>query len=183
MIKYKLAATALSAGLLVAMVSTPAHAADDPGNPVGSGPTSTSTRATTRTVDGKKVPATTVTENYQLNGDGDAGATYDAPPPKGAQPNATWGASYAISTEQFQLYYDGKAKAAANVYQGKRIVDVCFWWTQDKRTSPTKCSAATGKGKNWVAGPEVKDRFNDTLDPGAPQTVFHIATTRIDPSL
>ena len=45
----------------------------------------------------------------------------------GISPMATWGASYAISWEDWQWWYHGKAKAAANIYSGKRIIQVCIW--------------------------------------------------------
>jgi len=71
-------------------------------------------------------------------GSGEVGLVFEDPNQK-----ATWGASYAISTEAWQLYYDWRNKAAANVYGGKRIIKVCTWYTRDGATVCNKrCSAA-----------------------------------------
>lgn len=99
-------------------------------------------------------------------------------------PQATWGSSYATSTETAQLYYTGRAKAAANVYSGKRIVSVCFWYSRGgTRLIPNQCSNARTSGSRWVAGPEVSKGVWDTLDPDAPRTIFNISTMRIGPGV
>lgn len=97
-------------------------------------------------------------------------------------PMAQWGTSYAISTEVAQLKYNGKAKAAANVYAGLRIIKVCFWYSRGgTNVSSEKCSSAKLSGTTWSAGPEVTHSVWDSLNPGADPTVFNIKTTRIDP--
>ena len=102
----------------------------------------------------------------------------------GVAPNATWGSSYATSTETAQIYYTGKAKAAANVYAGKRIVQVCIWYSRGgTRVSGTACSNANSARGYWVAGPEVETSAWDTLDWNAPKTIFNISTSRINPGV
>jgi hypothetical protein len=99
-------------------------------------------------------------------------------------PMATWGSSYAISTEWWsQLGYDGKAKAAANVYGGLRIIQVCIWYTREGAgvVGPKICSDAGSSGSYWLSGPEVRESVWDSLNPFDPPTVFHISTARIDP--
>lgn len=99
-------------------------------------------------------------------------------------PMATWGASYAISSETAQLYYTGRAKAAANVYNGLRIVKVCFWYSRGgSAVSSTYCSTASSSGSYWSPGAEVRHGVWDSLDPNAPPTVFNIQTTRINPNV
>lgn len=106
------------------------------------------------------------------------------PAPGTVSPMAAWGASYATSTEIAQLAYLGKAKAAANVYNGQRIIKVCFsyWWGQSNRTG-WQCSSASSNGSQWTAGAEKSYTFWDNLSINWPQTVFHIQTTRINPQI
>lgn len=105
----------------------------------------------------------------------------------GVTPMATWGSSYAISTQWPWpgFGYDGKAKAAANVYNGLRIVQVCFWYTRaGEGTIGTKmCSNAGGTCSYWAPGPEVTESVWDSMDPFAPPTVFNIQTYRILPQI
>lgn len=102
----------------------------------------------------------------------------------GIAPLATWGSSYAISTETVQLRYTGRAKAAANVYSGKRIIRVCFWYSRGtQNVSSPRCSDASVSGSTWWAGPEVSGSVWDSLDPNAPPTIFNYSTTRIDPQI
>lgn len=98
-------------------------------------------------------------------------------------PQITWGASYAISTEWWsQLGYDGKARAAANIYSGKRIVQVCMWYTRGgAAVSGTVCSTANYLAGTWSAGPEATISVWDSLDPFAPPTIFNVSTVRINP--
>lgn len=101
-------------------------------------------------------------------------------------PMATWGSSYAISSEWWsQLGYDGKAKAAANVYSGLRIIQVCIWYTRagEGIVGPKICSYAGGTCSYWAPGPEVRESVWDSLDPFAPPTVFNIQTARILPQI
>ena len=98
-------------------------------------------------------------------------------------PEATWGSSYAISTETVQLYYSGKAKAAGNVYSNKRIIQVCIWYTRDGVMKSDKvCSNAVSTGNGWASGPEVRTGAWDSLNPWAPPTIFNISTVRISPN-
>ena len=97
---------------------------------------------------------------------------------------ATWGTSYATSTETAQLYYTGKAKAAGNIYGGKRIIQVCFWYTRGTTWVSSKyCSNAVpnGLGTSWLPGPEVSHGVWDSLNPVAPKTVFNISRVLINP--
>ena len=99
---------------------------------------------------------------------------------------ATWGASYAISTEWWsQLGYDGKAKAAANLYAGLRIIQVCIWYTRDGEgvVGAKVCSNANSPNCVWVPGPEKTTSAWDSLNPFAPPTVFNISTVRISPGI
>lgn len=101
-------------------------------------------------------------------------------------PMAAWGSSYAISTEWWsQLGYDGKAKAAANVYNGLRIIQVCIWYTRagEGIVGPKICSDAGGTCSYWAPGPEVRESVWDSLNPFAPPTVFNIQTVRILPQI
>lgn len=109
----------------------------------------------------------------------------DAPSgPGGVAPMATWGSSYALSTEDWQWWYHGRAKAAANVYSGKRIIQVCIWYTRGAdRVSPKVCSNAVNDSGGWSAGPERRTECIDTIDPNAPQTMFNITTSRINPNI
>ena len=95
-----------------------------------------------------------------------------------------WGSSYAISTEIAYAWYNGTAKAAANVYAGQRIIQVCIWYSQPGRAdSPTVCSSASSNGVSWTPGSEVSVGFADNLSDNWPPSVFNIRTTRIDPGI
>ncbi|WP_152030799.1 hypothetical protein [Agromyces aureus] len=96
----------------------------------------------------------------------------------------TWGSSYAISAEIAYAWYRGTAKAAANVYAGKRIVGVCIWYSQVGRAnSQTVCSNASSNGSSWTPGGEVAVGWADNLSDGWPATQFNIRTTRVDPGI
>ncbi|XBH21713.1 hypothetical protein V5R04_00340 [Jonesiaceae bacterium BS-20] len=102
----------------------------------------------------------------------------------GITPYATWGSSYATSTETAQLKYTGKAKAGANVFDGKRIIQVCVWYTRGGAQVGSKvCSNATPPGTAWKAGPEKTVSVWDSLNPVASKTIFNISTSRIAPNL
>lgn len=126
------------------------------------------------------------TETFELvPGEGPVGVEYGETPPAPGEiaPLATWGASYAKSTEYAQLLYVGKAKAAANVYSGKRIIAVCIQYVQAGRSSSKVCSRATSSGSSWSAGAEKSVSFVDNLSDNWPRTVFTITTSRIDPQI
>lgn len=116
-------------------------------------------------------------------GGGTVGATYPTTAAPGTVvPMTVWGSSYAYSREILQLGYVGYGKAAANVYNGQRIVEVCFWWTRSGVSlTPKTCSDANFNG-GWVQGPEKTYSVSDTLNPVAPPTYFNISTVRIDPT-
>jgi hypothetical protein len=104
--------------------------------------------------------------------------------PGGIVPQVSWGNSYAYSTEAWQLYYTGHALAAGNVYQNKRIIQVCIWYTRGTSVvGAKKCSNASSNGSSWSSGSDVETNAWDTLDPFAPPTVFNISTTRINPNI
>jgi len=99
-------------------------------------------------------------------------------------PMITWGSSYAISSEFAQLRYTGIAKAAANVFNGLRIIEVCFWYSRGgTNVSSPRCSEAVSNGSAWRSGPEVSGSVWDSLNPGAPKTIFNISTYRIPPQI
>ena len=71
-----------------------------------------------------------VTESYAVTPGGDpVGANYPttATATGDPMPQLVWGSSYAFSNEILYTSYKGYAKAAANVYNGERIVRVCLW--------------------------------------------------------
>ncbi len=107
----------------------------------------------------------------------------DAPAPDQIVPMTTWGTSYATSTEIAQFVYYGKAKAGGNVYSGKRIIQVCIWYSHPGRTSSTVCSSASSNGSSWSAGSEKTLTFVDNLSLNWPQTSFHVSTTRVSPNI
>lgn len=115
----------------------------------------------------------------------DIGVYFPTTPESGSvTPRMAWGASYATSTERLQLWYDGKAKAAANVFSGKRIIQVCIWYSRGGVLVGNKvCSNATSNGRSWSAGSEAKVTVADTLDWSAPKTIFNIKTSRINPQV
>lgn len=102
----------------------------------------------------------------------------------GDRSRATWGSSYATSTEIAYLYYQGKARAAGNVFDGKRIVQVCIWYSRNGvNLTSTVCSNASSASGAWTSGPEVSVGAWDTLVWDAPKTIFKIQTVRINPSV
>jgi hypothetical protein len=103
----------------------------------------------------------------------------------GVTPLATWGSSYAISTETLQFFYDGKAKAAGNVFAGLRIIQVCIWYTRAGAgvVGAKVCSNANPNTGVWRPGPEVRTSATDSINPFDPHTVFNISTTRINPGI
>lgn len=126
------------------------------------------------------------TETLELvPGEGPVEVEYGEAPsaPGEIAPLKTWGSSYATSTEYAQLYYVGRAKAAGNVYDGKRIIGVCVQYVQPGRSSDKVCSRATSTGSSWRAGSEKSVGFWDNLSDNWPRTVFTISTSRIDPNI
>jgi hypothetical protein len=117
-------------------------------------------------------------------GSGPVGITFDGTSGKHGSPipQLTLGTSYAISTETLQIRFDGKAKAAGNIYSGKRIIQVCIWYTRGGTQQGDKvCSNALDDP--WRAGPEKTTWCWDSLNPFDPQTQFVISTVRIDPRI
>ena len=96
---------------------------------------------------------------------------------------ATWGSSYATSTEYVQFFYKGLAKAAGNVYYNQRIIKVCISYSNPGNSSPTVCSSASSNGGSWTAGSERSVTFADNLSLNWPQTTFNVTTTRINPNV
>lgn len=120
-------------------------------------------------------------DNYELEltpGGGTVGLRW------GDRTRATWGASYATSTEIAYLYYQGKARAAGNVFDGKRIVQVCIWYSRNSvNLTSVVCSNASSASGVWTSGPEVSVGAWDTLVWDAPKTIFNIQIARISPSV
>lgn len=101
---------------------------------------------------------------------------------RGFAPLATWGSSYAISEEFAFVRHDGRARAAANIFNGLRIIEVRFWYTRNGvRLNSDTISRARSDGTRWIAGPEVRASVNDSLGFNDPPTIFNIRTSRIDP--
>ena len=120
-------------------------------------------------------------EQYEIEpGNGNVGTSY---PPEDTKERLAWGDSYAYSDEIFLVRYVGHAYAAGNVYQGKRIIRVCFWWTGPQGTSAETCSDARYSQGRW--NPDWREStasYNDSLGWNPPKTIFHIKTTRIAPN-
>ena len=96
---------------------------------------------------------------------------------------AVWGSSYAISSEVFHLYYQGRAKSAANVYLGQRFIQVCMWYSRNSLPITSKvCSNSNSYSGSWISGPEVSVGAWDSLGPNDPRTIFNISTARIAPN-
>jgi hypothetical protein len=102
----------------------------------------------------------------------------------GGKARDAWGSSYAYSNEVLQFFYTGRAKAAGNVYQNLRIVQVCIWYSRGSvAVSSTVCSFASSDTGTWLPGPEVSVSATDSLDSYAPHTIFNIQTGRINPAI
>ncbi len=100
----------------------------------------------------------------------------------GVTPQATWGSSYAISTETLEVRFDGKAKAAGNVFVDKRIIQVCIWYTRAGVQKGDKvCSNATSDGFRWTAGPERTTWCWDDLS--SDHTIFNMSRALISPKV
>lgn len=125
-----------------------------------------------------------VTESFAVTpGGGPVGSFYGGSP-GGISTFDVWGSSYATSAEIAYLYYQGKAKAGGNVFNGQRIIDVCIWYTRvGVNPSATVCSSASYNGYSWVAGSEKTVGFWDNLSVNWPSSVFNIRTTRINPQI
>ncbi|WP_420365877.1 hypothetical protein AAEP80_02805 [Curtobacterium sp. L3-7] len=125
---------------------------------------------------------TVVEHSYPVGSGGQVGENLPTTStPGGVHTNIVLGSSYAFSEEQLYVEYVGTAKAAANVYQGQRIIQMCYWWTRTGATSPTTCATATFVNGSWRASGEVHSSFSDSLGSNVPQTIFHVKSTRIDP--
>lgn len=173
----KLKIKTLVIGLLLSQLPTASFASTLPGN-VSDTTQATETQLLSETIanlDGYEV------DNYEIEltpGGGTVGLRW------GDRTRATWGSSYATSTEIAYLYYQGKAKAAANVFDGKRIVQVCIWYSRNGiNQTPVVCSNASTATGTWTSGPEVSVGAWDTLVWDAPKTIFNIQTVRINPSV
>ena len=95
-----------------------------------------------------------------------------------------WGSSYAKSTERLQLTYNGRAYAAGNLYNGKRVVKVCVTYRRNGvDLHPWVCSYARSTGQAWLPGEENSITLPDSLNPNAPTTYFRKSVTLIDPNV
>ena len=116
-------------------------------------------------------------------GSGTVGGVFESKSGGGGSvnPMKTWGSSYATSEEILFVIYNSKARAMANIWNGKRIIQVCSWYERplNVRISTKKCSNAGGSGNTWLPGPEVQDTVTDDLDPNAPVTVFRYSIYQI----
>lgn len=127
------------------------------------------------------------TESFQITpGTGETvGAEYGGSSTAGMMtPQVYWGSSYAFSTEYAYLFYHGVAKAAANVYSDKRIIQVCIWYSRDGvLVADKRCSSAVSNGIAWSSGPETESWAADSPYLEGPRTIFNIQTTRIAPNI
>lgn len=173
---------------LVAMAGATPVFADSPS---GSGSENARNHPKTVVIDGREYgPKDGLKiDTFQIEiepGSGTVGVVFEdtSNTPGSVTPQIAWGSSYAISTETFQIRYDGKAKAAANIFNGKRIIQVCIWYTRDNVQKGDKvCSNAASTGASWLSGPEVTTWCWDDLSWLVPPTIFNISTVRIDPAL
>jgi len=94
-----------------------------------------------------------------------------------------FGSSYARTSERIQLYYNGESLAAANVFNSRRIVQVCFQYTRDGSNVGGACSNASFGTCPPSRGSVATKRVIDSLVPNAPQTRFSYSTSRIDPNV
>ncbi|WP_156837188.1 hypothetical protein [Nesterenkonia alba] len=96
----------------------------------------------------------------------------------------SWGASYVQSQEYVQFVYRGEAYAAANVWNGQRVVGVCFQYRRDGNNLHSElCSSARSTGSGWQPGETVSRLQTDSLGPNDPVTEFHYRIIRVDPSV
>lgn len=125
------------------------------------------------------------TGSIPVDSEGNAGAWFPTDTAPGTiTPMTTWGASYAFSQERLYIDYTGYGKAAANVYNGERIIQVCFWWTRSgSAVSNTYCSNASFNSGAWYAGSETVGSTYDSLGLHDPQTIFNYRLGKIDPSI
>ncbi|MDY0827773.1 hypothetical protein SK224_01400 [Microbacterium sp. BG28] len=179
-------ATALFAAILVAGVAGPAVADDNPDADHGQGDPGTVV------IDGRTFgpeDGVQVTEEWlplPEPGSGETvGVEWGTTPPSGTiTPMVYWGTSYAYSVETAFVWYSGYAKAAANVYQGERIIQVCIQFQRGgKGIADQRCSTASSNGSSWSAGAEAVSYATDSLGLNDPQTVMYIKTTRINPGI
>ena len=174
--KKHYAGTLLATFLLVASHAAPASALT--GNPAPSSPQGTPTTTSSSDSSGA------IIDTFQFELDPNSGSVSLYWSDRSGLARAAWGGSYATSTEIAWLYYVGKARAAGNVYQGKRIISVCIWYSRATEiVSDAKCSNASSNSVAWFSGPEVSVDAFDSLDWDASPTIFNIRTTRIDPTL
>jgi hypothetical protein len=125
-----------------------------------------------------------IIDTYQFEMDPNSGSVALYWSDRSVLSRAAWGGSYATSTEIAWLYYVGKARAAGNVYQGKRIISVCIWYSRGREiVSKVDCSNATSNSVAWFSGPEIIVDAFDSLEWEATPTILNIKTTRIDPTL
>lgn len=129
---------------------------------------------------------TITTESFEMEpGAGPVGAEYPSDAPAGGiAPLVYWGSSYAYADEILWYWFRGHAYAAANVYGGQRIIQVCFWWTRNNvKVSGETCSTAWSTGSAWRPGLEVGADISDSGGLNDPKTIFNIRTTRINPGI
>lgn len=95
-----------------------------------------------------------------------------------------WGSSYVSSVHSLGWRYYGEAYAAANIYNGMRVIQTCFQYRRNGvNLTPWVCSSARSTGTAWYPGSVVNRMVYDTLDPYAPKTTFHYKTSTIYPGI
>lgn len=95
-----------------------------------------------------------------------------------------WGTSYVSTVQSYELRYFGEAYAAANIYNGKRVIQACFQYRRSGvAVSSWICSNARSTGSSWSAGPVVNKMVYDSLNPVANPTTFHYKTYSVAPGV
>jgi hypothetical protein len=101
-------------------------------------------------------------------------------------PLVEFGSSYARSTETAYLFYTGRAKAAANVYQSRRIIRVTIQYNRlryaggpDEVVGAPRSSFATCPNSFYAPGPEVTTTATDSFGLSDPPTRFIYSTGRV----
>ena len=166
------------AAMFIAALSAPGLAASASASVTGTAGWDASDDVTPIVVDGSTFgpdDGLVVTEGSTLVGVGGSALRANA--------SYTWGSSFARSRERLQFWYDGSARAAANVFSSKRIVQVCFQYKRGTSNVGGACSNASFRSCPPSSGSTATKTVRDSLDPNAPVTRFTYSTSRINPSV
>lgn len=97
----------------------------------------------------------------------------------------TRGSSYVSTDHPTFISYVGRARAMANIYGGKRVVQAGFVYRRggENVVSWQYSNATNGGGCSWSAGNERKKTVYDSLNPNAPTTTWHYSFSMINPGI